>query len=122
MTSTAEALAMVAAERGRQQTLLADGTLRYTTTSPDCPDLLRLAALGEEFGEVGRCFCDGEPPERIREELVQLAAVAVGWVEWLSGEGQLSLLEPPAPEPEDDPWEDGESDRPGPIPYNVIPF
>ena len=31
--------------------------------------------------------------------------------------GQLSLLEPPAqPEPEDDPWEDGD-----PIPYNEFP-
>jgi NTP pyrophosphatase (non-canonical NTP hydrolase) len=40
-----------------------------------------LAVLGEEFGEVCLAINDVEGLDRIREELVQVAAVAVAWIE-----------------------------------------
>jgi len=40
------------------------------------------AVLGEEFGEVCKALMeDGELSPEIREELIQVAAVAVAWVE-----------------------------------------
>lgn len=44
----------------------------------DCPNYMRLAALGEEFGEVCRALHDGEP-EQLALELTQLAGVALAW-------------------------------------------
>lgn len=39
-----------------------------------------LAILAEEFGEVARAFLD-KNPENLKEELLQVAAVAVVWLE-----------------------------------------
>lgn len=39
--------------------------------------------LGEEFGEVAIALNDKEPIENLRAELVQVAAVAVAWVEYI---------------------------------------
>lgn len=39
--------------------------------------------LGEEFGEVGRAIFEGT---NIREELVQVAAVAAAWIEQIDEE------------------------------------
>ena len=72
----------VNAERERQEHLYATGTLPMIASRPECPNELRLAALIEEVGEVGRAILDGEPDE-LREELVQVAAVAVAWLEAL---------------------------------------
>lgn len=48
------------------------------------------AILGEEVGEVGRAICDmkfkARPSENYREELIQVAAVAVAMVESLDRE------------------------------------
>lgn len=55
------------------------GELEYVADDPDCPDLLRLAALAEELGEVARCVHEGDPTSRLREELDQLAGVAIAW-------------------------------------------
>lgn len=80
------ALAAVADERQRQESLKAAGRFEFTCADPGMPDLLRLAALGEEFGEVCRAICDGSPPAELRQELVEVAAVAAAWVEALDRE------------------------------------
>lgn len=76
------AIALVNNERDRQEELRRDGALEFTAASPDCPDLLRLSALVEEVGEVGRCFNEAET-ERLTNELAQVAAIAVAWIEAL---------------------------------------
>ncbi len=69
---------LIAVERERQEQLHTDGTLPWICSQPDCPDVLRLAALMEEVGEVGSALLgDGD----LRTELVQVAAVAVAWLE-----------------------------------------
>lgn len=65
-------------ERERQEALYADGVLPMIASRPECPDGARLAALAEEVGEVGRALLDGGD---VRRELVQVAAVAVAWIE-----------------------------------------
>lgn len=45
-----------------------------------------LAVLTEEVGEVARALLDCESPERLRAELVQVAAVAVAWAEAIDTE------------------------------------
>jgi hypothetical protein len=78
----AAAFAMVHQARDHAETLRDQGTLRYTSADPDCPDLLRLAALSEELGEVARCIHDNDR-DSLTAELAQLAGVAVGWMEAL---------------------------------------
>lgn len=56
-------------------------------------DYERLAVLAEEFGEVAREVLTGEgrrlardtvgTPEALRKEVIQVAAVAVAWAEYL---------------------------------------
>lgn len=79
------AIDLVTAERSRQEDLFYSGALEWIASRPDCPDVLRLAALVEEVGEVARAFHDGDD---VRTELVHVAAVAVAWIEGLA---QLSL-------------------------------
>lgn len=73
---------LVRAERERQETHRRDGRLRYVASMPDCPPDLALAALMEEVGEVARAYHDGMEDD-LRDELVQVAAVAVAWLEGL---------------------------------------
>lgn len=49
-------------------------------------DEYTLAILAEEFGEVARLVVSPEVTARLREELIQVAAVAVWWVEELDAE------------------------------------
>lgn len=51
-------------------------------SSPDVAEPVKLAVLTEEVGEVARAMLDGRPAE-LRRELVQVAAVAVAWLEGL---------------------------------------
>jgi NTP pyrophosphatase (non-canonical NTP hydrolase) len=53
------------------------GDLRYLADDLDCPDVMRLAALTEELGEVARCLHDGEGDLAL--ELAQLAGIAIAW-------------------------------------------
>lgn len=53
------------------------GRLRYVADDPDCPDILRLAALAEELGEVARAIHDDS--DSLRAELLQTAGVALAW-------------------------------------------
>lgn len=49
-------------------------------SSPEVPEPVKMAVLAEEVGEVARAMLDGKP-EDLRRELIQVAAVAVAWVE-----------------------------------------
>lgn len=54
--------------------------------SNDSPDDPWIAILGEEFGEVCQAFLEirhGQSVEYLKEELIQVAAVAVKWLEVL---------------------------------------
>ena len=69
-------------ERQRQDRLKAEGKFAYTCADEECSDELCAVVLGEEFGEVCRAVCD-KNPRNLREELVQVAAGAVAWIEKL---------------------------------------
>ena len=47
-------------------------------SSPNVAPMVKVAVLAEESGEVARSILDGSDP---LEELVQVAAVAVAWLE-----------------------------------------
>jgi hypothetical protein len=49
--------------------------------SRDAYDRKWWTVLMEEVGEVARAFEDGESIERIKEELVQVTAMAAAWVD-----------------------------------------
>lgn len=84
-----QALTDIAAERVRQEQLRHEGRFPYTCAGEGLTPAEKLAVLAEEFGEVAREISDArncrtEPnPKRLRAELVQVAAVAVAWVESL---------------------------------------
>lgn len=80
MTTAAAIFDQIRAERQRAEDLCDDGHLEYTAARADCPDVLRLAALVEEVGEVARAVHDQGD---VAGELVQVAAVAVAWLEAL---------------------------------------
>lgn len=54
------------------------GDIRWTADDLDCPDVMRLAALAEELGEVARCVHDDDRGN-LHRELMQLAGVALAW-------------------------------------------
>lgn len=54
------------------------GRFQYLADDEDCPDVMRLAALTEELGEVARCLHDGDRVGLPRE-LSQLAGIAIAW-------------------------------------------
>jgi NTP pyrophosphatase (non-canonical NTP hydrolase) len=69
---------LIKAERARQEEKHGEGNrgssnFRYLTITT------------EELGEVAKALLDGESTERIIEELVQVAAVCVQWIEKLKG-------------------------------------
>lgn len=93
---TLEVLSDVIVERERQQKLKAEGRFRYTCADPEITDDECYVVLGEEFGEVAqqvltqpdrvggeRSFDTVGSRAGLRKELVQVAAVAVAWIERL---------------------------------------
>lgn len=80
------ALALVGAERARQNELWPG-----QTCADSIPHAAKLAILAEEFGEVSHELTEAlnrgdiEAPDldALRDELVQVAAVAVAWIESL---------------------------------------
>lgn len=82
----------VLAERQRQYDLLAAGKFVHGPESSALSPSEILAVLSEEHGEVARHVCDaisnpaGLDKVALREEVVQVAAVAIGWVERLNRE------------------------------------
>lgn len=61
--------------------------------NPSCPNPVRLRVLVEEVGEVAEAMGrpeDGNGRHDLRSELVQVAAVAVAWIEGLDGEKEAT--------------------------------
>lgn len=89
--ATAHVLRAVSRERLRQERICEEkqreGLAWHSCASPLLLDDDRLPILGEEFGEVCRELCEARAERRepsavkLRDELVQLAAVAVAWIE-----------------------------------------
>lgn len=80
----AEVFALVAAERLRQEQKWAGvhewGAGSCASGSVDART--KLAVLAEEFGEVARALLERDA-DGLRAELVQVAAVAVAWLEYM---------------------------------------
>ena len=72
------------AERGRQETkwggthLWGVGSCASNLVAPSTKQMV----LSEECGEVARAVLEKDPP-KLRKELVQVAAVAIAWLESL---------------------------------------
>ena len=80
-----EAYALIDAERERQAMIWGEGG-PHAWGSGDCssldvPPIVKVAVLTEEVGEVARAVLERSPS--LRDELVQVAAVAVAWLEAL---------------------------------------
>ena len=78
-------MALVTAERERQFGLW---DRSHDWGSGDCSSLfvqpiVKVAVLTEECGEVARAVLDLSPVDVLREELTQVAAVCVAWLEAL---------------------------------------
>lgn len=85
-------LSEVAAERERQERLKASGKFTHTCADLEASVGYKTIVLGEEFGEVCRAAHDGKP-DQLREELIQVAAVAVAWVQALDKKKALEECE-----------------------------
>ena len=96
LAATARVLVDVHAERERQERLglnkAAQGVRWSSCADPamDGGDDRRYAVLGEEVGEVANAILDGKGDAALREELVQVAAVAVAWTEAIDGRGEVA--------------------------------
>jgi len=73
----------VKCERIRQEELKKHGEFEFTCADAAMPLATKLAVLVEEVGEVARALCDDESVDRLRDELVQVAAVSVAWIQAL---------------------------------------
>lgn len=91
-------LDLINAERDRQDSLVAEGRLPWNCSNPDIDDDHKLAPLTEEVGEVAKALLwIGEPDAfdldfrrlELRDELVQVAAVSVAWLESFDARGLL---------------------------------
>lgn len=89
-------------ERERQEKLRLEGKFAYGPESDELTNSEKLAILMEEVGEVARAVCEDIPGSaenlaNLREELVQVAALAVGWLEGLEYQDQTDTIPAPAP-------------------------
>jgi NTP pyrophosphatase (non-canonical NTP hydrolase) len=70
-------------ELQRQKQLQAEGKFKYTCETSPLP-LMNLAILTEEVGEVAHELNEGDGTEydhdRLRKELIQVAAVTIAWI------------------------------------------
>ena len=82
MTDREEVWLAILNERVRQgqQWEAPHGWGRGDCSSPDVPAIVKAAVLSEEAGEVSRAVLERDD-EALRAELVQVAAVAVAWLE-----------------------------------------
>ena len=85
----------IAQERCRQNALVAEGKFGWNCSTFNIDCSLKLAVLMEEIGEVAKEIADsgvGMPAaaqKRMQTELVQVAAVAVAWLEALEHSTRL---------------------------------
>lgn len=90
--STKCVLEDVESERKRQEQLKAAGRFKFTCADKDMTHLECLAVLGEEFGETAHEVNEtigGHREldlEKLRKELIQVAAVCVAWAEKIDDE------------------------------------
>jgi hypothetical protein len=94
----------VTAERARQDFLQERGVFPATLAQEGLSAADRLAVVAEEFGEVSRevaeAIASGVLNEtHLRAELVQLAACAVAWVEYIDGVGSRARATAPTLRP-----------------------
>lgn len=91
-------LAAIDAERDRQDSLIAAGRIPWNCADTEVTDDRKLAVLTEELGEVAKALLWVADPEafdldlrtlELRDELVQVAAVSVAWLESLDARGLL---------------------------------
>lgn len=86
MTRRLDIIEAILAERERQDSLKTSGHLK-AICADDIPNTVKLAALVEEVGEVARAILGREGWSRdggdLRQELVQVAAVCLAWLESL---------------------------------------
>jgi NTP pyrophosphatase (non-canonical NTP hydrolase) len=77
--------ALIDAERERQAAKWADPHRwgKGDCSSPFVAPVVKAAVLQEECGEVARAVLDNNDDAVLRAELVQVAAVAVAWLEGL---------------------------------------
>ena len=84
-------------ERRRQEALKREGRFTHSCADEDMPDHEALAVLIEEVGEAARAMLEsGRGISRandahgasLRQELIQVAAVALAWLEKLESEGR----------------------------------
>lgn len=84
-----DVIARIAQERCRQNALVAEGKFKWNCSTMNIADSLKLAVLMEEVGEVAKEICEADgltalvSRKRMQTELVQVAAVAVAWLEGL---------------------------------------
>ena len=80
------AICAIIDERLRQEALKAAGKFEYTCAD-DVFDTYKAVILGEEYGEVCRAICerhkDSWKKDNLRDELTQVAAVCLAWLESL---------------------------------------
>ena len=91
---TTSAVELVVAERERQDVLKAQGRFEFTCADDALTNAEKLACLTEELGEVAREVLTQEgrrlardtmgTKEALRKEIVQVAAVALAWIEALA--------------------------------------
>jgi NTP pyrophosphatase (non-canonical NTP hydrolase) len=95
--SNLSVLTAIAEERVRQESLKREGRFPHTCADAELSDHEKLTILVEEVGEVARAVLnktklayDGFSfaQEKLREELVQVAAVATAWLESIETGGQ----------------------------------
>lgn len=73
-------IAAVYEERDRQDAKF--GWIGEPKTILPSEDVWRkFAVVGEEFGEVANAILEGDPIEHLHEELIQVAACCIAWVE-----------------------------------------
>lgn len=84
-------LQLIQKERIHQNALKAAGKFEYTPADKECPEGTRLAVLVEEVGEVARAICEDDERNKF-EELVQVAAVCVAWLEHMTGNETITNL------------------------------
>lgn len=82
-SSFQDATVAILRERHRQETLRLAGKFDQTCASPAMESAAKLSVLLEEVGEVAHAINENDSLA-LRTELVQVAAVAVAWLESLT--------------------------------------
>lgn len=75
------AIDAILVERVRQNGLKRAGKFPWTCAD-EAPSSAKYCVLAEEVGEVARALNDGNP-DNLKDELVQVAAVCLAWLEAL---------------------------------------